>query len=149
MTELAGADLRGALTDRPAGRGLEELGDPLEVHLTQHATWVTSAAVAGRQLDISGYDMRMAGVLDEVNLNAVIANNSVWCGLDLTRAQLAAGQFADSDFRFTVLRGADLRGADLQRARLRNARLAGANLRAFALENGKLLPTRLRGADLR
>src|SRR3546814_8429382 len=84
MTELAGADLRGALTDRPAGRGLEELGDPLEVHLTQHATWVTSAAVAGRQLDISGYDMRMTGVLDEVNLNAVIANNSVWCGLDLT-----------------------------------------------------------------
>src|SRR3546814_6019784 len=35
MTELAGADLRGALTDRPAGRGLEELGDRSEEHTSE------------------------------------------------------------------------------------------------------------------
>ena len=61
-------DLRGAITDRPAGRTLEELGDPLEVRLAQHSTWVATASAEGRQLDVSGFDMRAAGGFDAVNL---------------------------------------------------------------------------------
>src|SRR5579885_2449747 len=58
MTETAGADLTGALTDKLAGRSLEELGQPLEQLVRLHETWVQSFGAEGRQLDLSGFDLR-------------------------------------------------------------------------------------------
>ncbi len=148
MTELGGADTRGILTDGPAGRPLDDLGEPLDAKFRQHAMWVDSAGAAGVRLDVSGCDLRPAGDLGRTELTALVAPGSTWCAMELSGIRLGAGRLHDSDFRFANLREADLRGADLRRCRLRNACLAGANLRALTLSGGRSLATQLAGADL-
>ena len=122
---------------------------PLKTLLELHATWVATSSAKGRQLDLSDHDLRLAEGLGMANLTAMIAVDAVFCGVDLSKCQLAAARLSGSDFRFALLNGADLRGADLRNARFQNARLAGANMRALRLETGQNLTTRLSGADLR
>jgi uncharacterized protein YjbI with pentapeptide repeats len=149
MTELGGADLSGALTDRAAGRAADTLDIPLDIRLDSHARWIASSSADGVQLDLSGIDMRSAGDLARADLTALIARDAVFCAMDLRGVRMAAGTLAGADLRFCGLEDADLRGTDLSGARLCNARLAGARLRSLVMEGGRSIGSRLTGSDLR
>ena len=62
-TNLQGAEKHGmdntaSITERDMGDKLENLGKTLPELLEEHTLWVATAGKAGRQLDLSGYDLR-------------------------------------------------------------------------------------------
>ena len=62
-TNMAGADLRDALSDKPNGRLLGELDVGLDELLRLHRQFIESCGAAGAALDLSGFDLRNAGRL--------------------------------------------------------------------------------------
>ena len=146
---MAGADLQNALTDKPNGRLLDELHAGLPELLSLHRRFIESCGAAGAALDLSGFDLRGAGVLADACLTMFTARKTVFYGLDLSRAALQAARCPEADFRDCRFDGADLRGIALPGALLNGASMKGAKLCSLVLGSGRLMASDLSGASLR
>ena len=158
-THFIGANLKGTLSDQPAGLLVSDLQEPLAVLIAKHERWVRSQGHQGAQLDLSGFDLRNAPPLAGTELGAVKASDSVLYGLELTGIGLAAAQLDRADLRSCNLRGADLRGISLKGARLTNSDMRDCRLGPLVVKDGQRIVSHLerailrnvdlRGADLR
>jgi uncharacterized protein YjbI with pentapeptide repeats len=146
--DLAGADLQDALSDKPNGRLLGELNASLDELLRLHRQFVESCGARGTALDLSGFDLRGAGVFAGACLTMLTARHAVFYGLDLSRCELQAAQCADADFRDCRFDGADMRGITAPGAMLNGASLHNANLRPLMIDDTRRMLTDLSGAHL-
>jgi uncharacterized protein YjbI with pentapeptide repeats len=146
---MAGADLQGALSDKPNGRLLEELHSSLDELLRLHRQFIESSGAAGSALDLSGFDLRTAGAFAGACLTMLTAHNAVFYGLDLSRTEMQAAQCAAADFRDCRFDGADLRGIVLSGANLNGASMRGARLRGLVIDPSRRMQSDLSGASLR
>lgn len=148
-THFIGANLKGTLNDRPAGLLLADLEEPLSLLIARHARWVATKGREGAQLDLSGFDLRMAPPLARTELAALKASDSVFYGLNLAGIGLQAARLDRADLRSCNLRGADLRGISLRSARLTNADLREARLGPLVVNDGQRIVSHLDKAILR
>jgi uncharacterized protein YjbI with pentapeptide repeats len=146
---MAGADLQGALSDKPNGRLLAELHTSLDELLRLHRQFIESCGAAGSALDLSRFDLRTAGAFAGACLTMLTAHHAVFYGLDLSRSEMQAAQCAEADFRDCRLDGADLRGIVLSGANLNGASMRGARLRALVIGPARRMQADLSGASLR
>src|SRR5690606_37995305 len=82
---------------------------------------------------------------DQAELDAFLAEGECF-GCDLTEADLAGAQLADSYLTYSDLSGADLTGADLSESYIRFAVLEGTDLTGANLEQSNMWDARMRGA---
>src|SRR5262249_53485836 len=136
--ETDGADMTGALTKSAAGRGLEELGEPIEERLRRHELWATTDGTEGEPLDLSGFDLRKLGGLARRQLSAFVGLYTVFYGMNLEGIALQAAQLEGADLRGCRLANADLRGINLKGARLNYADLRDCNLGPPMLADGRI-----------
>ncbi len=134
MTELTDADMGDALTDKPVGRVIAELGRSLEELLADHIAWVGSGGARGTALDLSGFDLRHAPSLAHTCLTMLRASGATLYGLDLTGVQLQAAVLDGADMRGCNMTEGDLRGVNLRNAKLNNANLRRINLRPLVFD---------------
>jgi uncharacterized protein YjbI with pentapeptide repeats len=146
--EMAGADLQGTLTNAQAGHALRTLGRPLEELVGLHQLWVQTFGAEGKQLDLSGFDLRTATELSRGSLPMLRASRAVFFGLDLDGAGLQAAQLDGADLRSCRLARVDLRGVNLERAQLNFADLRDCNLAPLVVAEGRLMSSRLADAEL-
>ena len=170
--ETLGLAMDNAVTERDMGANLENLGKTLSDLLDEHTIWVSTAGKKGRQLDLSGYDMREVVDLKSYPLTAIKAEGANFLNQNLKGAALQSAIFDHSDFRDCDMSRADLRGsslkyAEMARVNLRNAKLcplkfdkgdqekrlqrvdmSGANLRYADLSESDLRDCILMGVDL-
>ncbi len=149
LTETAGADMTGALTNADAGKPLAALGAPLEQLIAHHETWVRTNGAEGLPLDLSGYDLRKATAVAHGRLTALRAQGAVFYGLNLEGAWLQAAQMTGADLRTCNMKGADLRGANLTDAKLNNCDLRDCNLGPLAIDDTRTITSKLNGAVFR
>ncbi len=148
-TDLAGADLQDVLSDKPSGRLLGELNASLDELLRLHMEFIESCGAAGAALDLSGFDLRGAGVFAGVCLTMLTASRAVFYGLDFSGTALQAARCPKADFRDCRFDGADLRGIVLTGATLNGASMRGVKLRALAIDDARRMVSDLSGASLR
>lgn len=162
-SERAGLNMQGSITEKDMGDRLENLGKTLSELLEEHTLWVATAGRAGRQLDLSGYDLHDLADLRRFPLTAIRAVGANFLGQNLSAAELQSGVFDRSDFRDCRMIEADMRGSDFKyanfsRANLDGARLCplefrsdygGTRLQCADLTGANLRYVSLRGADLR
>jgi uncharacterized protein YjbI with pentapeptide repeats len=146
---MAGADLKDTLSDKPNGRLIGELSASLDELLGLHRRFIESCGAAGAPLDLSGFDLRSAGAFAGACLTMMTARNAVFYGMDLSRTALQAADCAEADFRDCRLDGADMRGIVLCGARLDGASMQGAQLRALVIDPSRRMQSDLSGACLR
>ncbi len=146
---LVNVDMTGALTDKPAGKTLNQLPVPLEELLRLHAEWLRSKSVGGKKLDLSGFDIRGIPSLARADLTMIVAEKSVWYGLDMTRINMQAAQFKGSDMRSCNFEMADLRGSDFSKANLVGTKFVKARLEPLLFDEKRLLKTSFSRANLR
>jgi uncharacterized protein YjbI with pentapeptide repeats len=152
-TERSGMDATAAITENDMGSTLENLGKTLPELLDEHTLWVATAGRSGRQLDLSGYDLRDVLDLKKFPLTAIQCVGGNFLNQDLQGAELQSGNFDRSDFRDCNMIEADLRGSSFKYAQMARADLTGALLcpLEFKKENGQssLKRVDLSGANLR
>lgn len=150
--ERHGLDLSGAVTERQMGKKLAHLGRTLPELLEEHKLWVSSAGKRGRQLDLSGYDMRDVIDLKSYPLTAIKAREANFLRQNLSDAKLQSANFERADFRDCLLRDADLRGSSFKYAQMARADLNGAMLNPLVFKNNdgseRLSRTDMSGASL-
>lgn len=170
--EKQGLNTRGTITEKDMGSKLENLGKTLPKLLEEHTLWVATAGRAGRQLDLSGYDLHDVLNLKSFPLTAIRAMGANFLNQDLQEAELQSAVFDRSDFRDCKMMRADLRGSsfkyanfsrtDLTKARLcplefhkeneisrlQRTDLSGTNLRYASLRHADLRDCILMGVDL-
>lgn len=151
--EKLGIDVTGAVTDRDMGNKIENLGKSLPELLDDHTAWVKSAGREGRQLDLSGYDLRDVLHLRKFALTAIRAVGANFMSQTLSDAELQSGVFDRSDFRDCNMENADMRGSSFKYARMTRTRFHGAQLCPLYFDNEdetkRMIRTDLSGADLR
>ncbi len=151
-TEKTGLDLSAAITERDMGSKLENLGKTLPELLEEHTLWVATAGRSGRQLDLSGYDLRDVLDLKKFPLTAIQCIGGNFLNQDLRGAEMQSAVFDRSDFRDCRLTGADLRGSTFKYAKLARVDLTGAKMCPLKfIKNGAETFQRvdLSGANLR
>src|ERR1044072_635300 len=116
MWRTDGANLEGALTDKPVGVAIEQL--PYDEMLRDHALWCETGGGKGKPSAFNKADLRALKSIRGLNLTALSARGATFYGLDMEGVQLQGAH----------LEGADFRGCNLRRADLRGARLTGAEL---------------------
>ena len=126
LTTMMETNLDDVLTDEPVGKPMSELDPPLFDQLQEHIQFVETAGAQGLPADLSGVDLRPVKTMANMNLAAIRACNTTFCGLDLRNTELQGANLENADLRNSNLEGADLRGANLK-----GARLAGALLRNY------------------
>ena len=126
--EMGGTILDNVVKDEPMGKRLERGIKTLAEMLDTHRRWIASAGREGRQMDLSGYDLRDIHNLWDYPLTAIRAVKATFLGLTLERAQIQSATLDYSDFRDCRLARADMRGSSLKDAQLGRADLSGANL---------------------
>jgi uncharacterized protein YjbI with pentapeptide repeats len=129
--EKFGLDMTAATTDSDMGTKLDNLGKTLPELLEEHTLWVATAGASGRQLDLSGYDLRDVNDLRRFPLTAIQCVGANFLNQDLSAAELQSGVFDRSDFRDCQMVEADLRGASFKYAKFSRANLNGARLGAL------------------
>jgi uncharacterized protein YjbI with pentapeptide repeats len=144
---VTNADMKGALTDRPAGLDVASL--PYDDMLAAHAVWCETAGAEGSPSSFDGADLRALKSIRGLNLTALSARGAVFYGLDMEGVQLQGARLEDADLRSCNLRGADLRGARLVNARLSGADLREAQLGPLLIGADRFLPADLSGAVLK
>ncbi len=159
MTAINGHDydLSEAITDKNVGLSINDLKVPLLKLLEEHKAWVNSGGQNGRQLDLSGYDLREAVSLKKERLIALKAQNAKFFGLNLYKVQMQSSFLDGSDFRNCDMEEADLRGSTIDGGIFNHAKMRGINFSALMFGTGpqkKFAPTSLNGcvfryADLR
>lgn len=156
--ELHGADRTGALTDDAMGDKLEALEKSLTELLEEHTLWVASAGKDGRQLNLSGYDLRDVIGLRNYHMTAIKALGANFVHQDLRGMEMQSATLDRSDFRDANMQGADFRGSSLKYAQLARADLRDANFGPLQfdredggkrLQRANLAGVNFRYADLR
>ncbi|MBX2834244.1 MAG: pentapeptide repeat-containing protein [Micavibrio sp.] len=127
-TEQQGLDMTAAITEEEMGVRFENLGRSLPTLLETHTLWVATFGQKGRQLDLSGYDLRDVADLKRFPLTAIHCVDANFLKQDLSAAELQSGIFDRSDFRDCKMIEADLRGASFKYAQLARADLTGAKM---------------------
>lgn len=135
QAEKQGLDITGATTERHMGKKLAHLGRTLPELLAEHKLWISSAGKRGRQLDLSGYDLRDVIDLKSYPLTAIKATEANFLRQNLTDAELQSAIFDRSDFRDCLLGDADLRGSSFKYAQMARADLSGARLCPLIFKN--------------
>src|SRR5260221_12344974 len=97
--EMGGADLQGTLTNAQAGHSLQKLGRPLEELVALHQLWVQSFGAEGKQLDLSGFDLRTAAALSRASLPMLKASGAAFFCPALDGAALQTARLDGSDLR--------------------------------------------------
>ncbi len=126
--EMHGMDDTAVITERDMGDKLENLGKTLPELLEEHTLWVATAGKAGRQLDLSGYDLRDVIDLRRFPLTAIQCIGGNFLSQDLRSAELQSGTFDRSDFRDCTMIEADLRGSSFKYAQMARVNLTCALL---------------------
>jgi uncharacterized protein YjbI with pentapeptide repeats len=147
-TNLINADMTGALTDKPAGKTLDQLPLSLEEMLKTHKRWLNTRGSQGQRLDLSGFDLRTILPLTKEDLTMIISEHAIWYGQNLSYADIQAAQFRFSDMRYCNFEAADLRGTDFMKATLTGAQFNKVHLEPLLLENKRYLKSNFSGAAL-
>ena len=74
-------DISAAITDDNIGTSVAALSQPLEKLIEDHRAWVESAGKSGKQLDLSGVDMRQLKSLKQEKLTAIRADGTKFFGM--------------------------------------------------------------------
>lgn len=154
MTETEGADFDNVMTEKATGEDVSSMDRPLIDLLDEHVAWVKSGGAKGRQLDLSGYDLRDIEDLRKCPLTAMRAIGTNFLNQDFSGAEVQSAVFDKSDFRDCVFLGTDVRGSSFTDARLSRCDFTGANLSPliFYNEDGsikRVQPVSMMGATLR
>jgi uncharacterized protein YjbI with pentapeptide repeats len=149
FSKLVNVDMSGALTDKPAGKILDQMAVPLKELLRRHKLWLDSKGALGARLDLSGFDLRREALPPMQDAAMLIAKNSVWFGQSLVQAHMEAAQFEKSDLRNCDFKFANLRGSIFTGANLIGAKFNCAVFDPLFLEGGSALKTNFSGARLR
>ncbi|MFP4314064.1 MAG: pentapeptide repeat-containing protein [Alphaproteobacteria bacterium] len=153
QTEKQGLILDNAITEDDMGSKLENLGQSLPELLEEHTLWVATAGRSGRQLDLSGYDLRDVLDLKRFPFTAIRAIGSNFLNQDLRGSEMQSAVFDRSDFRDCKLQDADLRGSTFKYAQMTRADLSHAKLCPLKFKNPdgtwRLQRVDLSGASLR
>lgn len=167
-----GVEMNGVITESDMGSRLENLGKTLPELLEEHTLWVATSGRYGRQLDLSGYDLRNVLDLKQFPLTAIRALETNFMNQDLRGAELQSANFDRAIFTDCNLYGADLRGStfkysqmariDLTEAKLsplsfgkqggsqhiKRVDISGSNLRYATIKYADLRDCVLMGVDL-
>jgi|AVFP01.1.fsa_nt_gi uncharacterized protein YjbI with pentapeptide repeats len=129
VLEAAHVDVEscGAITDETVGLSVADMDTPLAQAVTAHRLWVETAGAEGRQLDLSGVDMRFLRSLDHEKMTAIRAKGTKFFGMTLTAVEMQSAVLEDSDFRNCDMSAADLRGSSLRGCNFSHAILRGMN----------------------
>ncbi len=141
------ADMRGCLTDQPAGKSVSDL--PYKTMIRDHAKWCETGGAEGTPSVFDNADLRALETIRGFNLTALSAKGAVFYGLDMEGVQLQGAQLEGSDLRNANLRRADLRGARLSGAKMSGADLRDAQMGPLLLGADRVLPCNLTGANLK
>ena len=133
--EAYGMNLDGALSEGDMGHSLDDFAKPLHELFADHRLWIKTRGAKGKQLDLSGYDLRNVPDLRRHPMTAIRCVKGILLSQDLSAADMQSAVFDESDFRDCDLNSADVRGSSFQRAKLMRADLR--NLKASALVIGK------------
>jgi len=144
---ISQADMRGVLTDNPAGQSLSDL--PYKAMIRDHARWCETGGAEGSPSVFDGADLRALETIRGYDLTALSAKGAVFYGLDMEGVQLQGAQLEGADLRACNLRRADLRGARLVGAKLAGADLRDAQMGPLLLGGDRVLPCNLTGASLK
>lgn len=138
MTEISSmdVDLTEAITDDNIGISVTDLDQPLAKKIETHRQWVSSAGKEGKQLDLSGYDMRPLETLKNEILTAIKAVKARFFGMNLYRIQMQSANLDESDFRRCDLVDADMRGSTFKGARFNHATVREANFEPLMFGGG-------------
>lgn len=120
-------DFSQAITDKNVGPSVNDLSVPLLKQIEDHQTWVETSGKEGRQLNLTGYDLRELGTLKTQKLTALRAPFAKFFGMNLFRAELQSAYLEGADFRRCDLGEADFRGSVLKGARFSHASMHGIN----------------------
>ena len=145
-------DVSQAITDKNVGPSVTDLVVPLMKQITEHQLWVETSGKDGKQLNLTGYDLRELGTLKTQKLTALRAPYAKFFGMNLYRIELQSAHLEGADFRRCDLDEADFRGTDLQGARFSHATLRGANFLPLLFVAGatqRFAPTNLSRAIFR
>lgn len=122
------AILENAITERDMGANIINLGKSLEDLLEEHTIWVSTAGRKGRQLDLSGYDVRDVVNLRSYPFTAIRAVGTNFLKQNLQSADLQSAVFDRSDFRDCIMDNADLRASSIKYAEMARVTMRGAML---------------------
>lgn len=120
-------DMAGAITDENIGTSIAALEQPLPKLIEDHRAWVESAGKNGKQLDLSGVDMRQLKTLKQEKMTAIKAEGTKFFGMNLYKIELQSAVLDGSDFRNCDLVEADLRGSSFKNVNLSHSKLQGVN----------------------
>ncbi len=129
-------DMSHAVTDANVGPSVTGLTVPLLKQIEEHQLWVTTSGKEGRQLNLSGYDLREIGTLKTQKLTALKAQNAKFFGMNLFRVELQSSHLEGADFRRCDLEEADFRGSNLEGARFSHAKMRRINLMPLLFVTG-------------
>jgi len=154
MAETAGADFTNTVTEKPTGDEVSNMERPLSELLKDHANWVKSGGGQGKQLDLSGYDLRELEDLSRYSLTAMKAISANFLNQDFSGVEMQSSIFDESDFRDCLFVNADVRGSSFKDARLSRCDFTGANLTPllFTGQDGaikRIQPVNMTGSTLR
>jgi uncharacterized protein YjbI with pentapeptide repeats len=147
MWNVREADMRGALTDRPVGKAVEEL--PYQTMIRDHAKWCETGGAEGKPSVFDEADLRKLESIRGYNLTALSAKGAVFYGLDMEGVQMQGAVLTGADLRHCNLRRADLRGARLVGAKLGGADLREAQMGPLLLGADRVLPCDMTDANLK
>lgn len=130
-------DLSGAITDANIGLSVVDLEQPLPTLIEMHRQWVETAGKQGKQLDLSGYDMRPLETLKLQTLTAVRAVKARFFGMNLYKTQLQSSILDDADFRRCDMDEVDMRGTSMKNARFNHAKVRKGNFEPLMFGGGE------------
>lgn len=129
-------DLSEAITDANIGTSVKDLEQPLAKMIETHRLWVSSAGGEGRQLDLSGYDMRPLESLKGETMTAIKATGTRFFGMNLYKIQMQSGTLDKADFRRCDMEESDLRGTSFRGARFNHAHIRNSNFEPLMFGGG-------------
>ncbi len=152
-TENYNIDTSDAITNIQEGLKIEDSGQSLKEMLEEHAIWIKSVGKKGKQMDLSGYDMRSVEDLRLYPLTAIRAIKASFINLDLNYASIQSSVLDKSDFRDAYMDNSDLRGSYLRNAVMTRVSMRSARLSPLQFTNDdssiRINRVDLSGADLR
>lgn len=153
LTEVAGANLDETINEDPTGAEIDDLEHTFEELLQEHTNWISTSGAEGKQLDLSGFDLRMFEGLGNHTLTAMKAIGANFLDHDFSGAEIQSATLDESDFRDCKFVKTDLRGSSFRSARLSRCDFTRANMAPllFKAANGekRARPINMEGASLR
>lgn len=132
----ASIDMTDAITDDNAGKSIADIANDLVQMIETHNVWVKSAGQEGAQLDLSDYDMRELGILENQKLTAITARNAKFLDMKMNGNELQSAVLDYSDFRHAEMSDCDFRGTSFVGANLSHAILRNGNFGSLMFGGG-------------